>query len=161
MDELDVKKEALSTEKTQTVVRVRDLEAAAREKLELTKNQNEEKERATYVVNKLRDTYEKKAAEYENQAQAVAAIIVRLRQEKQEANARAQLGWTGSGSSCRRGGTELRPASMNVLRKYGRSGHSKQQSCKHYGLMQRTVRGFLLFSRRTSKGDPRVGGKTG
>ena len=50
----------------------------AKEKLELTKNLNEEKERATYVLNKLRSTYEKKAAEYESQAQAATAIIVRL-----------------------------------------------------------------------------------
>ena len=60
--------------------------------MELTKNRNNEKERATFVLNKLRSIYEKQTAEYEGQAQAVAAIIVRLRQEKQEANARAQLG---------------------------------------------------------------------
>ena len=92
MEELDIKKEALSAEKTQAVERVRQLEATTKEKLELTKNRNEEKERATYALNKLRDTYEKKAVEYESQAEAVAAIIVRLRLEKQEANARAQLG---------------------------------------------------------------------
>ena len=92
MDELDIKKEALSAEKTQAVARVKDLEAAAREKLELTKNRNEENERATYALNKLRSTYEKKEAEYEGQAQAATTIIVRLRQEKQEANARAQVG---------------------------------------------------------------------
>ena len=92
MDELDIKKEALSAEKTQAVERVKQLEAAAKEKLELTKTRNEEKERATYALNKLQDTYQKKVVEYESQAQAAAAIIVRLRQEKQEANARAQLG---------------------------------------------------------------------
>ena len=92
MDELDIKKEALSAEKTQAVEQVKQLEAAAKEKLELTKTRDEEKERATYALNKLRDTYEKKAAEYESQAQAAIAIIIRLRQEKQEANARAQLG---------------------------------------------------------------------
>ena len=62
------------------------------EKLELTKNRNEEKERATYTLNKLQNTYVKKEAEYEGQAQSAAAIIIRLRQEKQEANARAQVG---------------------------------------------------------------------
>ena len=92
MDKLDVKKEALSAEKTQAVEQVKRLEAAAKEKLELTKALNEEKERATYALNKLRDTYEKKAVDYEGQAQAAAAIIIRLRQEKQEANARAQVG---------------------------------------------------------------------
>ena len=56
--------------------------------MELTKTQNEEKERATYTLNKLENTYVKKA-EYEGQAQAAAAIIIRLKQEKQEANARA------------------------------------------------------------------------
>ena len=54
MDELDVKKEALSVRKTQAVERVKQLEAAAKEKLELTKNRNEEKEQATYALNKLR-----------------------------------------------------------------------------------------------------------
>ena len=43
------------------------------------------------MLNKLRSTYEKKAAEYEGQAQAATAIITRLRKEKQEANARAQV----------------------------------------------------------------------
>ena len=92
MEELDIKKEALSAEKTQAVERARQLEAAAKEKLELTKKRNEEAERATYALNKLQDTYQKKVVDYESQAQAAAAIIIRLRQEKQEANARAQLG---------------------------------------------------------------------
>ena len=69
MDELDKNKEALSVEK-----------------------RNEEAERATHVLNKLQDTYQKKVVDYESQAQAAAAIIIRLRQEKQEAHARAQLG---------------------------------------------------------------------
>ena len=68
------------------------MEAAAKEKLELTKTRNEEKERAIYALNKLRDTYEKKAVEYESQAQAATANIIRLRKEKEEANARAQVG---------------------------------------------------------------------
>ena len=67
------------------------MEALRQEKLELTKNRNEEKEWATYVLNKLRSTYEKKAAEYEGQAQAAAAIITRLRKEKQEVNVQAQF----------------------------------------------------------------------
>ena len=92
MEELDAKKEALSAEKTQVSEQRKELEALRQEKLELTKNRNKEKERATYVLNKLRSTYEKKAAEYEGQAQAAAAIITRLRKEKQEANARAQVG---------------------------------------------------------------------
>ena len=92
MDELDIKKEALSAEKTQAVERARQLEAAAKEKLELTKKHNEEAERAIHVLNKLQETYQKKVVDYESQAQAVVAIIIRLRQEKQEANARAQLG---------------------------------------------------------------------
>ena len=59
MDELDKNKEALSVEK-----------------------RNEEAERATHVLNKLQDTYQKKVVDYESQAQAAAAIIIRLRQEK-------------------------------------------------------------------------------
>ena len=76
MDELDIKKEALSTEKTQAVERVKQLEATAKEKLDLTKTRNEEKERATYALNKLQDTYQKKVVEYESLAQAATAIIV-------------------------------------------------------------------------------------
>ena len=37
------------------------MEAVTKEKLELTKTRNEEKERATYALNKLRDTYDIKA----------------------------------------------------------------------------------------------------
>ena len=39
----------------------------------------------------LPETYQKKVVDYESQAQAATAIIIWLRQEKQEANARAQL----------------------------------------------------------------------
>ena len=92
MEELDVKKEALSAEKTQAFEQRKELEALRQEKLEITKNRNEEKERATYTLNKLRSTYERKAEEYESRAQATATIITRLRKEKQEANARAQVG---------------------------------------------------------------------
>ena len=42
MDELDKKKEALLAEKTEVVERVNQLEAATKEKLELTKQRNEE-----------------------------------------------------------------------------------------------------------------------
>ena len=92
MDELDKKKEALLAEKTEVVERVNQLEAATKEKLELTKQRNEEAERATHVLNKLQTTYQKKVVDYESQAQAAAAIIIRLRREKQEAHDRAQLG---------------------------------------------------------------------
>ena len=68
------------------------MEAAAKEKLELTKQRNEEVEWATHVLNKLQTTYQKKVVDYESQAQAVVVIIIRLRQEKQEAHAQAQLG---------------------------------------------------------------------
>ena len=92
MDELDKKKEALLAEKTKAVEHVKQVEAAAKEKLELTKQRNEKAERETHVLNKLQMTYKKKVVNYESQAQAPAAIIIRLRQEKQEAHARAQLG---------------------------------------------------------------------
>ena len=80
------------TRRTKAVDCIKQLEAVAKEKLELTKKRNEEAERATYALNKLQDTYQKKVVDYESQAQAAVAIIIRLRQEKQEANARAQLG---------------------------------------------------------------------
>ena len=92
VDELDKKKEALSAEKTESMTRLKQLEAAAKEKLELTKKKNEEAERATYALNKLQETYQKKVVEYECHAQAAAGVILRLRQEKQEAHARAQIG---------------------------------------------------------------------
>ena len=44
MDELDIKKEALSAEKTQAVERAKQLEATVKEKLELTKLRIEEKD---------------------------------------------------------------------------------------------------------------------
>ena len=92
MEELDVKKEALSAEKTLVSEQRKELEALQQEKLEITKNRNEEKERSMYVINKLQSTYERKAAEYEAQAQATAAIIKRARKEKQEAYAQAKVG---------------------------------------------------------------------
>ena len=60
----------MSIEKTLAVERTKQLEAAAKEKLELTKQRNEEAERATHMLNTLQSTY---------QAQAAAAIIIRLR----------------------------------------------------------------------------------
>ena len=62
---------------------LKQLEAAAKEKLDLTKQLNEEAERATYALNKLQTTYQK-VVDYE--------IIIRLRKEKQEAHRRTQLG---------------------------------------------------------------------
>ena len=92
MDELDKKKEALLAEKTEAMERVKQLEAAAKEKLELIKKKNEEAERAKYALNKLQETYQKKVVEYECHAQAAAGVILQLRQENQEAHARAQIG---------------------------------------------------------------------
>ena len=79
VDELDKKKEALLAEKTEAVERAKHLEAAAKEKLELTKQRNEEVERARHVLNTLQTTYQKQVVDYENQAQAATAIIIRLR----------------------------------------------------------------------------------
>ena len=122
MDELDKKKEALSAEKTQAVERVKKLEEAAKEKLEFTKQRNEEAEWARHVFNTLQMTYQKQVVEYESQAQAAAAIIIRLRQDKQEAHAHAQLGV----DRIRHGGTKPGKILMNVWKRYGRSGRSKQ-----------------------------------
>ena len=92
MDEVSAKKEALSAEITLGSEQRKELEKLRREKLEITKSRNEEKERSTFALNKLRSTYEQKAAEYEAQAQAAAAIIIRARKEKQEAYAQAKAG---------------------------------------------------------------------
>ena len=92
MEELDVKKEALSAEKTLVSEQRKELETLWQEKLEMTKSRNEEKERATFTLNKLRSIYERKAEEYEAQAQATTAIIIRARKEKQEAYAHAKAG---------------------------------------------------------------------
>ena len=92
MDEVSAKKEALSAEKTLASEQRKELEALRREKLEIIKSRNEEKERSTFVLNKLQSTYEKQRAEYEAQAQVSAAIIIRARKEKQEAYAHAKAG---------------------------------------------------------------------
>ena len=126
MDEVSAKKEALSAEKTLVSEQRKELEALRQEKLEITKNRNEEKERSTFVINKLQSTYERKTAEYEAQAQVTAEIIKKARKEKQEAYDRLKQGRTGSGSSCQHGVTELRQASTKALRRYGRSGRNRQ-----------------------------------
>ena len=71
------------------VERMKQLEAAAKEKLELTKQQNEEVEWAKHVLNKIQTMYQEKVVEYESEAQATAAVIIRLKQEKEEAHAHA------------------------------------------------------------------------
>ena len=93
MEELEKKTEALAAKKTQAVEMVKQLEAAAEEKLEFTKQRIEKAERAKLVLNKLQAMYQKQVFEYESQAQDVAGVIVRLREEiQQEAHKRAQLG---------------------------------------------------------------------
>ena len=79
MDELEKKTEALATEKTKAVEMAKQLEAAAKKKLELTKQRIEEAERVRHMLNKLQTTYQKQVFEYESQAQAVVGVIVRLR----------------------------------------------------------------------------------
>ena len=92
MDELEKKMEALAAEKTKAVEMAKLLEEAAKEKLELNKQQFEEAERAKLVLNKLQTTYQHQVIGYESQAVVAAAIIVRLKSEKQEAEERAKLG---------------------------------------------------------------------
>ena len=53
MEELEKKTEALAAEKTQAVEKAKQLEATAKEKLELTKQRIEEAERARRLLNKL------------------------------------------------------------------------------------------------------------
>ena len=92
MDEVSAKKEALSAEITLVSEQRKELEELRREKLELTKSRNEEKERSTFTLNKLQSTYERQTAEYEARAQVMAEIIKRARKEKQEAYAHAKAG---------------------------------------------------------------------
>ena len=53
MDKLEKQTEALAVERTQAVEKAKQLEAAAKEKLELTKQRIEEAERARRLLNKL------------------------------------------------------------------------------------------------------------
>ena len=91
MDELEKKTEALAAEKTKAVEMAKLLEEAAKEKLELNKQQFEEAEQAKLVLNKLQTTYQHQVIGYESQATTAAAIIVRLKSEKQEAKEHAKL----------------------------------------------------------------------
>ena len=59
------------------------LEDAAKEKLELNKKHYEEVERAKLVLDKLQTTYQHQVIEYEGQSQVTAAVIQRLKNEKQ------------------------------------------------------------------------------
>ena len=78
MNELQKKTEALAAEKTQAVEKTKQLEAAAKEKLELTKQRIEEAERARLELNKLEATYQNQVFGYESQAQATVGVMVRL-----------------------------------------------------------------------------------
>ena len=68
------------------------LEEAAREKMELNKKHYEEVERAKMVLDKLQTTYQHQVIEYEGQAHAAAAVIQRLKNEKQATEDSAKLG---------------------------------------------------------------------
>ena len=92
MEGLEKKTEALAAEKTQMVETAKQLEAKAKEKLELTKQRIEEAERARLELNKLEATYQNQVFGYESQAHAATGVIVRLKKEKWEAEERAMLG---------------------------------------------------------------------
>ena len=68
------------------------MEAAAKEKLEISKQQIEEAERARLVLNKFQTTYKNQVFGYASQAQTVVGVIERLKREKQEAEECATLG---------------------------------------------------------------------
>ena len=68
------------------------LEEMAKEKLELNKKHYEDAEWAKRVLNKLQTTYQDQVIEYEGKAQVVAVVIIRLKNEKQEAEESAKLG---------------------------------------------------------------------
>ena len=90
--ELAKKKEALVEEKTKAVDMGKLLEEAAKEKLELNKKNYDNVEWANLVLNKLQTTYQHQVIEYECQDQVVAAVIIRLKGEKQEAEDSSKLG---------------------------------------------------------------------
>ena len=92
MDELEKKTKALAEEKTKAVETARLLEEVAKEKLELNKQRFEDAEQAKLVLNNLQMTYQHQVIRYESQAAIVAAIIVRPKSEKQEAEECAKLG---------------------------------------------------------------------
>ena len=82
--ELTRKAEALATAKM--------LEEMAKEKMELNKKHYELVERAKLVLDKLQTTYQHKVIEYEGQSQVTAAVIQRLKNEKQATEDSAKLG---------------------------------------------------------------------
>ena len=84
--------EALAEEQIKAMATTKMLEEAAKEKMELNKKHYEEVARAKVVWDKLRTTYQHQVMEYEGQAQAVAAIIHRLKNEKQATEDSAKLG---------------------------------------------------------------------
>ena len=137
MEEVIAKKEALSAEKTLASEQRKELEVLRREKLEIAKSRNEEKEWSTFTLNKLQSTYEKQRADYEAQAQIMADIIKRARKESKKHVRMLKQGLTGSSSSCHVGVPELRQASTKARRSYGRSGRNRQPSCRHSERMLR------------------------
>ena len=68
------------------------LEEAAKGKMELNKKHYEEVERAKLGLHKLQTTYQHQVIEYEGQEQAVAAVIQKLRNERQVAEDIAKFG---------------------------------------------------------------------
>ena len=89
--ELEKKVEALVEEKMKAVATTKLLEEVAKEKLELNKKHYEDAERTKMVLKKLQTMYKHQVIDYEGQGQATAAIIIRLKSKKQEAEESAKL----------------------------------------------------------------------
>ena len=90
--ELAKKTETLTEEQTRVVATAKMLEDVAQERMESTKKHYYEVERAKMVLDKLQTTYQHQVIEYEGQEQAVAAVIQKLRNERQVAEDIAKFG---------------------------------------------------------------------
>ena len=89
--ELTRKGEALAEEQTKAAT-ANMFEEVANEKMELNKKHYEEVECAKLVLDKIQTTYQHQVIEYEGQAHAAAAVIQRLKNEKQATEDSAKLG---------------------------------------------------------------------
>ena len=89
--ELTRKGEALAEEQTKAAT-ANMFEEVANEKMELNKKHYEEVECAKLVLDKIQTTYQHQVIEYEGQEQAVAAVIQKLRNERQVAEDIAKFG---------------------------------------------------------------------
>ena len=68
------------------------LDEVAHQRMELHKQQHEEKERATMTLQKLQSTYQKSLSHYKEQEAATAKLIEQLKNERQAAEDKSKMG---------------------------------------------------------------------